>query len=164
MWYNSVDSTPSSDFCFTQLRSSRNGPIDRNVQMFMFQSIYNLVADFYYIDENIVLWLGQISLILLAIVLFPIAFLSDFVSVQKVVMTSCIMISIGSFLKILATMPLPFSRVGINGLSNPQSKIRRSLVQKSVSTTYDRASDISNSTSNNTSICRATGQFDAEIK
>ena len=79
-------------------------------QMFMFQSIYSLVADFYKIDEDLVLMLGQISLILLAIVLFPCAFLSDFVSVRSVVISSSLMVTIGSILKTLASMPFVFSR------------------------------------------------------
>ena len=70
--------------------------------MFMFQSIYGLVADFYNIDENLALMLGQISLILLAIVLLPYAFLSDFVSVRTVVITSSMMVAFGSILKTLA--------------------------------------------------------------
>ena len=76
----------------------------------MFQSIYGLVADFYGIKENLAIWLGQISLVLLALVLFPFAFLSDFVSVRKVVMTSCILVAIGSFLKTLAALPLTATR------------------------------------------------------
>ena len=76
----------------------------------MFQSINGLVAEFYGINENLALWLGQISLILLAIVLFPFAFLSDFVSVRKVVMTSCILVAVGSFLKTLAALPLTATR------------------------------------------------------
>ena len=75
-------------------------------QMFMFQSIYSLVADFYNVNENSALMLGQVSLILLAIVLFPSAFLSDFVSVRRVVITSSIMVAVGSILKMLATIPL----------------------------------------------------------
>ena len=78
--------------------------------MFMFQSINGLVADFYGINENLALWLGQISLVLLAIVLFPFAFLSDFVSVRKVVMTSCILVAVGSLLKTLAALPLTATR------------------------------------------------------
>ena len=78
--------------------------------MFMFQSIYSLVADFYKIDENLALMLGQISLILLAIVLFPCAFLSDFVSVRSVVISSSVMVAIGSTLKTLASIPSEFSR------------------------------------------------------
>lgn len=78
--------------------------------MFMFQSINGLVADFYGINENLALWLGQISLVLLAIVLFPFAFLSDFVSVRKVIMTSCILVAVGSFLKTLAALPLTATR------------------------------------------------------
>ena len=78
--------------------------------MFMFQSINGLIADFYGINENLALWLGQISLILLAIVLFPFAFLSDFVSVRKVVMTSCTLVAVGSFLKTLAALPLTATR------------------------------------------------------
>ena len=78
--------------------------------MFMFQSIYSLVANFYNIDENLTLMLGQISLILLAIVLLPYAFLSDFVSVRNVVITSSMMVAIGSTLKTLASMPLDVSR------------------------------------------------------
>ena len=80
------------------------------IQMFMFQSIYGLVADFYGINESLAIWLGQISLILLALVLFPFAFLSDFVSVRKVVMTSCILVAVGSFLKTLAALPLTATR------------------------------------------------------
>ena len=76
----------------------------------MYQSIYGLVADFYGIKENLAMWLGQISLVLLALVLFPFAFLSDFVSVRKVVMTSCILVSVGSFLKTLAALPLTATR------------------------------------------------------
>ena len=79
-------------------------------QMFMFQSIYSLVADFYKIDEDLALMLGQISLILLAIVLFPCAFLSDFVSVRSVVISSSVMVAIGSILKTLASLPSDFSR------------------------------------------------------
>ena len=76
----------------------------------MFQSIYSLVANFYNIDENLALMLGQISLILLAIVLLPYEFLSDFVSVRNVVITSSMMVAIGSTLKTLASMPLDVSR------------------------------------------------------
>ena len=76
----------------------------------MFQSINSLVANFYNIDENLTLMLGQISLILLAIVLLPYAFLSDFVSVRNVVITSSMMVAIGSTLKTLASMPLDVSR------------------------------------------------------
>ena len=76
----------------------------------MYQSIYGLVADFYGIKENLAIWLGQISLVLLALVLFPFAFLSDFVSVRKVVMTSCILVAVGSFLKTLAALPLTPTR------------------------------------------------------
>ena len=79
-------------------------------QMFMFQSIYSLIADFYQIDEDLALMLGQISLILLAIVLFPCAFLSDFVSVRSVVISSSVLVAIGSILKTLASMPLGVSR------------------------------------------------------
>ena len=68
----------------------------------MFQSINSLVANFYNIDENLALMLGQISLILLAIVLLPYAFLSDFVSVRTVVITSSMMVAFGSILKTLA--------------------------------------------------------------
>ena len=68
----------------------------------MFQSIYSLVADFYNISENLALMLGQISLILLAIVLLPYAFLSDFVAVRTVVITSSMMVAFGSTLKTLA--------------------------------------------------------------
>ena len=78
--------------------------------MFIYQSIYGLVADFYGINENLAMWLGQISLVLLALVLFPFAFLSDFVSVRKVVMTSCILVAVGSFLKTLAALPLTATR------------------------------------------------------
>ena len=78
--------------------------------MFMFQSINGLVAEFYGINENLALWLGQISLVLLAIVLFPFAFLSDFVSVRKVIMTSCILVAVGSFLKTLAALPFTATR------------------------------------------------------
>ena len=78
--------------------------------MFMFQSIYRLIADFYQIDEDLALMLGQISLILLAIVLIPCAFLSDFVSVRNVVISSSVLVAIGSILKTLASMPLDFSR------------------------------------------------------
>ena len=78
--------------------------------MFMFQSIYSLIADFYQIDEDLALMLGQISLILLAIVLIPCAFLSDFVSVRNVVISSSVLVAIGSILKTLASMPLDFSR------------------------------------------------------
>ena len=81
--------------------------------MFMFQSIYSLVADFYNVDENLTIWLGQNSLVLLALVLFPFAFLSDFVSVQKVVIISCTMITFGSLLKTLACVPIESSREGI---------------------------------------------------
>ena len=76
----------------------------------MFQSIYSLVADFYKIDEDLALMLGQVSLILLAIVLFPCAFLSDFVSVRSVVISSSVMVAIGSTLKTLASIPSDFSR------------------------------------------------------
>ena len=87
--------------------------------MFMFQSIYSLVADFYNVDENLTIWLGQNSLVLLALVLFPIAFLSDFVSVQKVVIISCTMITVGSLLKTLACVPIESSRDGIYVMHNP---------------------------------------------
>ena len=78
--------------------------------MLMFQSIYTIVADFYNIEQDFALMLGQISLILLAFVLFPCAFLSDFVSVRKVVIASSVVVAIGSTLKTLASMPLEFSK------------------------------------------------------
>ena len=78
--------------------------------MFMFQSIYSLVADFYNVDENISLMLGQVSLVLLAIVLIPSAFLSDFVSVWSVVITSTLMVAVGSVLKTVATIPSESSK------------------------------------------------------
>ena len=76
------------------------------VQMFMFQSIYSLVADFYNVSGNEAIWLGQMSLVTLSLVLFPSAFLSDFVSVRFVVIASSAMVVIGTLMKTAAALPL----------------------------------------------------------
>ena len=74
--------------------------------MFMFQSIYSLVADFYNVSGNEAIWLGQMSLVTLSLVLFPSAFLSDFVSVRFVVIASSAMVVIGTLMKTAAALPL----------------------------------------------------------
>ena len=72
----------------------------------MFQSIYNLVADFYDVSGNEAIWLGQMSLVTLSLVLFPSAFLSDFVSVRFIVIVSSAMVVTGTLLKTAASLPL----------------------------------------------------------
>ena len=72
----------------------------------MFQSIYSLVADFYNVSGNEAIWLGQMSLVTLSLVLFPSAFLSDFVSVRFVVIASSAMVVIGTLMKTAAALPL----------------------------------------------------------
>ena len=74
--------------------------------MFMFQSIYGLIADFYNVTGNEAIWLGQMSLVTLSLVLFPSAFLSDYVSVRFVVIASSALVVIGTLLKTAASLPL----------------------------------------------------------
>ena len=55
---------------------------------------------------NEAIWLGQMSLVTLSLVLFPSAFLSDFVSVRFVVISSSAIVVIGTLMKTAAALPL----------------------------------------------------------
>ena len=52
-------------------------------QMFMFQPISPMVAEFYNTSDEVIIWLAQMSLVIFVVVLFPVAFLSDAVSVRR---------------------------------------------------------------------------------
>ena len=58
-----------------------------------------LVADLYNVSGNEAIWLSQMSLVTLSLVLFPSAFLSDFVSFWLVVVASSAMVVIRTLMK-----------------------------------------------------------------
>ena len=58
-----------------------------------------LVADLYNFSGNEAIWLSQMSLVTLSLVLFPSAFLSDFVSFWLVVVASSAMVVIRTLMK-----------------------------------------------------------------
>ena len=59
-------------------------------QMFMFQPISPMVAEFYNTSDEVIIWLAQMSLCIFVVVLFPVAFLSDAVSVRR--KSSCFLV------------------------------------------------------------------------
>ena len=42
-----------------------------------------MVAEFYNTSDEVIIWLAQMSLVIFVVVLFPVAFLSDAVSVRR---------------------------------------------------------------------------------
>ena len=61
--------------------SGRN--YNNSVKLFMFQPISPMVAEFYNTSDEVIIWLTQMSLVIFVVVLFPVAFLSDVVSVRR---------------------------------------------------------------------------------